>query len=598
VEHLSQPFGRRRFLIASGGGLVSLVVAACASDSASAPPTTAAATTTAPATTAPATTAAPGTTAAAGTTAAPGTTSGATTTLAATTTATPKLVGPPGPGDVNGGKYGGTVTVAWNAAANSYDPTLGFDGHAWAVITGLLSVTPLAYEGQDGPPAPAGFAEVPTSTDGLTWTCKLNPDLLFHNGRKVVAQDYKDTWTRVVTPDVGSWAASYLSNIAGAADVIGAKSKDLTGVKVVDDHTLTITLLAPSVLFLDLLCQPYMAALPKEEIDKAGKDFATKVVGTGPYMLASYDDAGQKAVFKKFADWPYKGLPYIEEIHFTWGVTADNQLLQLKSGDIDLIGEGITGPIAAQALNDAELKSDLTPFKLPANMWLAIRQTKPELKDVRVRQALNKAIDRKQLATTAPGISDPWGLPLPDALVEYTRTATPYDYDPDGAKQLLAAAGVKNLELNFVTNGDPKVGEILQQQLKDVGIKLNIQTVSTGAFYQQIYTDAVDLFPFPWAMVQRSALDIINSVWISSGGLNVTGYKNADVDQLAAKALAQTDLKESNVTIAELEKVLTEDAAGVFVFSLSFLAAVGPKVKNWNYRAETTAQYNRMWVDG
>jgi peptide/nickel transport system substrate-binding protein len=499
---------------------------------------------------------------------------------------------------VNGGKPGGKVTVAWNAGANSYDPTLGYDAHAWAVITGLLFVTPLAYEGQDGPPAPAGFAEVPTSTDGLVYTIKLNPDLVFHNGRKVVAADYKYAWTRVATPSIGSWAAAYLSNIKGAPEVLAGKAKEITGVQVVDDHTLKVTLIAPSVLFLDLMCQPYMAALPKEAVDKAGKAWATKVVGTGPFQLTSFDDAGQKSVFKRFADWPWKGLPYLDEIDFTWGVTADNQLLQLKSGDIDMIGEGITGPIAAQASNDPAIKDDLTAIKLPANMWLAIRQTKPALKDVRVRQALNMAVDRKQLATTAPGISEAWGLPFPEALLEYTRTATPYTYDPEGAKKLLAAAGVTKLELNFVTNGDPKVGEILQQQLKDVGIKLNIQTVSTAAFYQQVYTDAVDLFPYPWAMVQRSALDIVNAVWNSSAGLNVVGYKNSKVDALAAKAVVAPTLKESNLMVAEIEKLLTEDAAGVFVFSLSYLAAKSTRIKNWNYRPETTAQFNRMWVDG
>jgi peptide/nickel transport system substrate-binding protein len=588
-DHRSGLVGRRHFLMATGAGLVSLVVAACSSDSASAPTTAAPAGTDAPADTASGSTEAPADTAPADT-AAPDT--------AAPDTAAPAtVVGPPGAGDPSGGTPGGSIRVGWNAAANSYDPSLGFDGHAWGALTGLLVTPPLAYADQTGRPAPAGLAEMPATTDGLVHTLTLRPDLTFHNGRTVVAADYQYAWTRVLLPDTASWAAAYLSSIAGAADVMAGTATELSGVRVIDDVTLEVTLASPSVLFLDLLCQPYMAALPKEEVEAAGDAFATQVVGTGPYKLVSYDDSAQEAVFAKHDGWPWTGLPYVDEITFAWGITAENQVLQIKSGDLDIIGEGITSPTAAQAAADTDLADLLTAIDLPANMWLAVKATKAPLDDVRVRQALNYAIDRDQLATTAPGINTGWGLPFPETLAEYERTAQPYGYDPDKAKALLAEAGVTDLKLGFVTNLDPKVGEILQQQLEDVGITLDIQAVTTQVFYDLIFTDEVDIFPFPWAMVQQSALDIINSVWISTGGLNLTGYSNPTVDDLAAKALAAPDLAASNLFVAELEQTLTEDAAGIFVFSLSFLAAVRPRIQNWNYRAETTSQYDRLWVE-
>lgn len=588
MEHRSGLVGRRHFLMVSGAGLVSLIAAACSSDSASAPSTSAPTPTDA----------APGTTdAPAGTDA---TSATAATEPAVTDTSAPAAVvveGPPGAGDPSGGTPGGSIRVGWNAAANSYDPSLGFDGHAWGALTGLLVTPPLAYADQTGRPAPAGLAEMPVTTDGLVYTLTLRPDLTFHNGRTVVADDYKYAWTRVVTPATASWAAAYLSSIAGAGDVVGGTATELSGVKVIDDTTLEVTLSSPSVLFLDLLCQPYMAALPKEEVDAAGDAFATKVVGTGPYKLVSYDDSAQEAVFAKHDGWPWTGLPYVDEIRFAWGITAENQVLQIKSGDLDIIGEGITGPTAAQAAADTELADLLTSIELPANMWLAVKATKAPLDDVRVRQALNYAVDRDQLATTAPGLDKGWGLPFPETLADYERTAEPYSYDPDKARALLAEAGVTDLKLGFVTNLDPKLGEILQQQFEDVGITLDIQAVSTQVFYDLIFGDTVDIFPVPWAMVQQSALDIVNSIWLSTGGLNLTGYANPTVDDLAAKALAAPDLAASNVFMAELEKTLTEDAAGVFLFTLSFLAAVRPRIQNWNYRAETTTQYDRLWVE-
>lgn len=511
--------------------------------------------------------------------------------------------GAPGPGSFQGGKHGGEVTTVWTSSPETFDPALGWNPQAWEAITQLIFTPLLQFEGQNGLPAPSAAAEMPTfSDDDLRVTIKLRDDVRFHNGRPVIADDYVYAWTRVLEPEVASWASSYLLGIEGAEAVYEGESAEISGVQVIDDHTLEVALVAPDITFLSLLCQPYMAALPEEEIEALGAyQFGRTPVGNGPFVAASWDDKLRTAKFERNLDYFWEGTPFLEEVTYRWGITSELQLLQVQGGAVELAGDEVAPNQAALLLSqgaEGEQFTHLTPIL--AVYWIAMNLTKGVLKDVRVRQALNYATDRDQLARASFGIIEAGSVAFPAELPEYNRIAQGYEYDPDKAKKLLKQAGRERIQLEFLHGGSglwPAAAQILQQQWEAVGVELTLTAMGSAALTEAEYNQLGDVYGTRKYMVQPSALDIVLPCWVTDQPFNTTGYSNSEVDELASQARSASSMAESNVYIAEIERILEEDAAGIFTGSVNFISARSPDLQNFQYRGENGIYYDRLWLD-
>src|SRR5258706_15778326 len=167
----------------------------------------------------------------------------------------------PGPESVSGGKYGVRVKVAWSDPPDPFDPALGENLTAWDCLTELVYFGSLmAYDKQFGGPVPNLAAAPPViSKDGKTLTFKIRPGVKFHNGRTIVAADFKYAWERMLDPKLQSWGASYLSSVVGTNAVMGGKTKKLEGVETQGDSTLIMHLTAPDFTILNALTQPITA---------------------------------------------------------------------------------------------------------------------------------------------------------------------------------------------------------------------------------------------------------------------------------------------------------------------------------------------------
>ncbi|MEU9015315.1 ABC transporter substrate-binding protein [Streptomyces sp. NPDC048479] len=515
------------------------------------------------------------------------------------TPAPPTLApGPPGSGRI---RRGGRVITAWAEEPMTYDPAVAWDPQAWEAISTVLNTPLLQFDGAHGGPAPSAAADLPEiSDDGRTYTLRLRHDVRFHNGRRVVADDYIYSWTRVLDPELASWASSYLLSIEGATAYSEGKAKRVSGLRRVDAHTLRVRLTAPDITFVHVLCQPYMAAVPREEVERLGKEFGRRPVGTGPFMSASYDGKARKSVFRRNPHYFQKGTPFIDTLEYRWGISSDLGLLQLRKGQIDVLGDGIPSSLGPQVRADPGLGSKYTlDVPVRATSWLAFNFGRPELRDRRVRQALNLATDRENLMKLTYGTQEPWGLPLPKELPGYRRTAKPYDYDPERAKSLLAAAGVRRLRLEFLHSGEDPWGnlsQVLQQQWSAVGVDLVLKQMSKSAFDEATYDKQGDVYPARWYMAMPNALDLAGQCFASDGSSNYTGYSNGRVDALLTQARRSTGEKQSMTAIARAEEILKDDAPAVFLSSLRFLAARSPRVRDYTMRGETAAYYDRLWV--
>jgi ABC-type transport system substrate-binding protein len=507
----------------------------------------------------------------------------------------------PGPGDAAGARRGGTVVTAWSDEAQSYDAAIGWDLHSWEAISTVLYAPLYQYAQQYGGPAPHAAAAMPTvSADHRTYTIALRRDVRFHNGRPVTADDYVYAWTRLMDPDLESWAASYLFGIEGAEDVNKKKAKRIRGLRALDPHTLRVRLSEPDILFPALLCQPYTAALPSEEVRRLGTGFGRTPVGNGPFRIRHYDSRRRRAVFEAFDQYFWRGTPLIDTLEYRWGIDYPLQTLQLLGGKVDVLGEGLVASQAAKFTADTDTRSHyVQQVPVLGTQWISLNLKRRELRDVRVRQALNWAVDRDQLMRMTFGLSDPWGCPFPEKLTGYRRTARPYTHDPERARSLLAEAGVRRLELQFLHGTQdpwPAMGQVLQQQLEAVGVEITLNAMSQSAFEEVTAKGEGDMFGSHLYIVLDSPIELATTCFTSDASQNYTGYTNARVDRLVAKARKAPLLKRSNELMAQAEEELTRDAASIFVGNMNFLAGRLPRVRNYQMRGETGSYYDRLWV--
>lgn len=505
----------------------------------------------------------------------------------------------PGPGGVDRGRPGGSVVTAWTAEGNSYDAALGYDLHSWEAITSLLYQPLYQFRGENGPSAPAAAAAMPEiSADGTRYVIRLKPGVKFHNGRPVVARDYIYAWRRVLDPATESWAQQYFTQIKGAADFAAGNGTDIPGLSALDDHTLLVELDQPDIAFIGQLSQPYSAALPKEEVDRLGEGFGRTPVGNGPFMITSYDSKNQRSTFVRNPHYQYPGLPFLDQVVYRWGLDPALQYLQLRNGDVDILGEGLTPSIAARVQGNSEIRDAFTvPIRTLGASWVAINTAK--ITDPRIRQALNLATDRTQLAKYARGLNTAWGAVIPADEPDYRRTATPYGYDQARARELMKAAGAESLNLEFLCNEDDywlNASQVLQQQWAAIGVNVKVNRVSNAAYWTALENGEADVSGRNYYQVQPTGLDLVSDNFGTGAASNYQSYSNPVVDDLVAKARASLTVAESNRRLAEAEAVIVDDAPGVYTGSLRFIAMRSPRVQNYHLRCETGSYYDRMWV--
>ena len=515
----------------------------------------------------------------------------------------------PGPQPVSGGRYGGTLNVTWSDPPDSFDPAIGSNLTAWDCLTELVYFGGLmAYDEQFGGPVPNLAAAPPTiSADGKTLTFKIKPNVKFHNGRAIVAADFKYSWERLLDPKLASWGSSYLSSVVGANAVTSGKTKTLDGVQTSGDSTLIVHLTAPDFTILNALCLPITAPVPSEEVERLGNTkFGQTPVGFGPFKIVSYDSAAQTARFERNPDYFYAGLPYLNAVEYRWGVDPQTQLLQLEHGVADILGPGVPPAQAGQVLASPAYRPLARSLPSPGNIWLTLYPTTvPAFRSREVRQALNWAVNRPALGRVLYGSATPWGSPFPAHLADFTSEFTPYGYDPARAKQLLAQAGYAHGFSVTLTVGSadpfPAIAQVVQQQFAAVGVQVKLNQVSSNAQYsletaQQSGQHKLQMSADSWYMVQPTPADEVDAIYVTGGSSNYNAYSNKQVDALASQARTSFDPAARNRLYAQIQALIGEDAPFVFLAATDWLAGVSKRISNYHYRGETYSYYDRMWV--
>ncbi len=462
----------------------------------------------------------------------------------------------------------GVLHVVTANDIDTLDPAIGYGLMSW-------TAEPLVYRGlvindASGNVVGALADKIETSDDGLTYTFHLRADAKFSNGRQLTADDVKYTFTRFFLPATQSPGTFIYDMIEGAKDVIDGKATELSGVQVVDAQTVKFVLTRPEYTFLIRMALPFDSIVAKEGVDVAGPDFARKPLGAGPYTLESWD-AGQSAVFVKNPNYYDADKVLVDKIVFDIGVDAATGYLRVESGEADLSMDHVSGADYTHVATDPNLADQLIKsVGFPAMNYVSFNMTEAPYTDIRVRQALNMAIDRDHLVQVTGGLAVPENAIVPPSVPGYNADIPVVKYDPEGAKALLAQAGFPDgFSATMLTYNQPdalRLTQAMVQDLSQVGIKVDLTTLDIGPYLDAYFSNPApyDLVYGAWGMDYADPTDAYEPLLLCGASSNPGGYCNADIDkqEQAAALIPPGDARWK--AFNEVEAAYTKDAPWIY----------------------------------
>ena len=444
-------------------------------------------------------------------------------------------------------KEGGILVIAQSASPAKLDPvdyTGTYEGNIIAQVCDTV-----VDMSQSGEVIPSLATKWEVDDTGMIYTFTLRDDVYFHpgeyqDGRKMTAEDVKYSLER--------------------SNELSANSRiRIDHCEVVDDTHVKVYLPAPSAAFLTTLTDEGNSIVPKEEVEGWGDEFGAHLVGTGAFMMKSFSLDNKCELVRNDNYWAAK--PYLDGVTFTVVTEAEQALNGLQSGDIDmtaLSGESIK--LAREDKNLTVLEMEGLQFS-----YIYFNMVNGPTADKNVRKALIMGVSREDLcnAIYLYNSATPADLPLPPGSWGYDASLEDLvpDYDPEGAKALLADAGYADgLDLDFYTSdskGSVDMATVAQAEWQQIGVNIDIKTSEWGTFSEYCANGQCDMFAMSWTWYSDPYFFLnylFHSSHIGSQG-NGQGFNVPEVDELLNKAETEPVEEERAKLYQQALKLIVEE---------------------------------------
>jgi oligopeptide transport system substrate-binding protein len=426
-----------------------------------------------------------------------------------------------------------------------------------------------------------------TSADGKTYTFHLNPKATFQDGRPVTTADVKYSWERALSPDTGSVTAeNFLGDIVGAKDVSRGRATEISGLKIIDDLTLSVTLDAAKPYFLYKLTYPTSFIVSQTQIKANPKRWTQLPIGTGPYKLSKWK-LGEQLVLTAYDNF-YLGAPSLKTV--TYDLAGGSALVAYEQGDIDLTGVGLDDLDRAQDPSDP-LNKEFVQVPSQSIDYIGFNTAQAPFDDPKVRQAFALAVDRKKIDEVVLKSAEPvaTGILAP-GVPGYTPDDKTYPYDPDQARKLLSESKYAN-NMPAITLAESGAGasandatQAIVQNWKDIlGVDVKIQQAESATFFGDLDANRYQMFEIGWIMDYPDPEDVLDLLFYSKSRQNSTQYNNPDVDSKLEAARIEQDTEKRLSIYQDVEKTVLQDAAWIPLFFGQTNALVKPYVKNFEF---------------
>lgn len=465
------------------------------------------------------------------------------------------------------------LRVALQTNPNTIEPATGdsrvASNVAWSIFDSLV------WMNDEGVIVPALAESWDISDDGLVYTFNLREGVVFHNGYPFTADDVVFTWERGQGADI-----TYREDFLAVDEMVA-----------IDDYTVEARLEAPNA-FLLLLMNEHWGIMSKQYHDEVGEEgYLQSPVGTGPFKFVEWL-TGDRIVLDAFADYWDAGYPKVDRLIYRPIPDTATRFAALVNDDIDIVSN--LGPEQADAVEAAENVSlvtygqDRVYYVTFNNMSTGIGTP---IEDKLVRQAMSYAIDYDAIIDRlfdgyAERIS---GLIIPGNL-GHDPSVTPYPYDPDRAKELLAEAGYPDgfaIEMAGPSETYTNFEQVLQAVAAywgDIGIDVDLQFMESGSFWdQQANRQLPPLFADSWSSSTGEAYPrLVGSV----GGEDASYAAWLDpvlVDMVRELELTP-DSQERGEVYTRILKYMYEDPPFIYLYAPTAFEAINDRVQNYNPR--------------
>ncbi|MDQ0198746.1 glutathione ABC transporter substrate-binding protein [Neobacillus ginsengisoli] len=466
-------------------------------------------------------------------------------------------------------KEGGTLVIARLSDAENLD-------HQFMSTINAASVTHRKiYEGLVGRDKNSEIqpllAERWKQLDDTTWEFYLRKDVKFHDGTSFNANAVKATFDRLLDPKVASPRAVVF--------------KMVKEVKVIDDYTVQFVLKEPFSPLLSILANHEGDIISPKAIEKYGKKIIQVPDGTGPFVFKSWSPGKEIVLVKNENYWGEKAK--VDKVVFKVVPEETTRVSMLETGEAQ-----IAEPLSVTMMDTVEASSNSEVYRSEGygTEYIGFNVTKKPFNDVRVRKAIAHAIEMDSIIK---GVYNNVGKKanslMGSKVFGYSPDLKAYDYNLNEAKKLLAEAGYPNgFETTLLTMDSKErvnLAEVVQSQLKGIGIKVNVRVMEYGTFVQQVNKGDSEMFILSWRNATGDAdYNQYNLFHTASQGPagNTFFYSNKQVDGLIDAARREKDEQKRITLYAEAQALEMKDAPYIPVRVIENVAAVAKNVKGFS----------------
>ncbi len=481
------------------------------------------------------------------------------------------------------------ITVAINSETGTMDPA------------GSIALTYLAYSvsaldelltfDENGEIEYRAAESYEVNEDSTVWTFYLREDALWSDGTPVTSADFLNTITRALDPASGSGYANYLFPIENAEAIYNGEAEmDTLGVETPDDHTLTFRLAEPCVYFLDLLRLPVYTPSCERYADSPDSGWDTDPetsLANGPFCLTEYVP-DQYFVLEKNENYWDKERIHLDRITYRFFDDTQSMANAYQAGEVDV---ATSLPSTVMELYDGQ--DDLLVTDLIATRYIYFNLNVEPLDDVRVREAINLAINREELCQIVGTDTEP----TYNLIAKYMKDKETGEYFVDGAEQpfeenverareLLAEAGYPNgegfptLTYSYPTlEMDSDTAQVIQEQLKEnlnINIELNAQELQSN--YSSRYAGDFDMIRMNWTADFADPYTYL-SMLLSNSTYNCSGIQDAEYDALVEQSSSESDPAKRAELMHQAEQLAVGEQFYIMpLYAMKSVNLVNPKI--------------------
>jgi len=456
---------------------------------------------------------------------------------------------------------GGTLRFFQDAPA-TLDPALVQDVTSASYVVEIFSGLVTLDQELDVTPDLASRWEV--SADGTRYTFYLRESVQFHNGKPVTAADVKFSLERACSPALGSPVAlTYLGDIVGAYEYALGQATEISGIRVLDDRTVAITIGSAKSYFLAKLTYSTAFVVDQENVRQA--NWTDRPNGTGPFKLAQRSADRIELVRNERY---YRGVAKLARVQILH--SGGDPMTMYEGDEIDLVQVGVSDIERVQDPSNP-LYSALQIAPNLNVQYVAFNVEQPPFDDVRVRQAFNHATDRDKLANVVlKGMASPARGILPPDLPGYNERLTGLAYDPALARQLLAQSryGGELPPIVLHISGDlaalPRTIEaLLAMWEENLGVAVTVEATPWVQFLDDINERRYQMFSLGWMADYPDPHNFLDVLFHSESDENHTNYANPQVDRLLEQARVEQDEERRLEIYQQAEQIIVNDAVWI-----------------------------------